>query len=136
MVHTERGSQLYCFLSKYFNSTGSVEDLPWRPKCHETKRLHVRYIRVSNLSERHRAARATARHILEHINDIYGRDDINLKYKYKSKKVLQYPNFEELDLINKWKDVLERFFSIVVLYFYNVLFYVQIGNALGINVIS
>lgn len=34
------------------------------------------YIRVSSLSERHRAARATARHILEHINDLYGRDDI------------------------------------------------------------
>lgn len=34
------------------------------------------YIRISNPSERHRAARATARRILEHINDLYGRDGI------------------------------------------------------------
>lgn len=46
-------------------------------KRHVTPGEHYRYIRVTHLSDRHRTARATAKHILDQINGLYGRDDKN-----------------------------------------------------------
>lgn len=66
-------------------------------KRHVTTRQHKRYIMVTHLSKRHLTACATTGHILDHIDDMYGYNEI-----CKSETVPQHSNFAKLDQINNW----------------------------------
>lgn len=61
-----------------------VDDPPLRIKIQVTRRQHDSLIRVFYLCDWHRTARATERHLLDHIIASYGQDDINPRVKHSS----------------------------------------------------
>lgn len=97
-------------LDQKSNATGSVEDLPCRPKRHVTTRQHDRFIRKHfTFSNRHRITSATAWHILEHINGLYGWGEINSRVKQflefrrpKSHKQIKLPSTRFIILLLLW----------------------------------
>lgn len=55
--------------------------LAMKAKMHVMTRQQDRYIRVTHFSDVHRTLPATAKHTLDHINGLNGRDDINPRVK-------------------------------------------------------
>lgn len=95
--------------------------LAMKAKMHVMTRQQDRYIRVTHFSDVHRTLPATAKHTLDHINGLNGRDDINPRVK---------------KFLSKCNNLPQRFFFIQSRDLYEMLLLVQMWNVWDINVVT